>query len=161
MHKQDYKSQKKWCRQTKLSTSGNCEQFQMHILFLPACQDLLQWAISVCTVKLMYVLRWGETRKKSLQEHAQKPKLSMTEHCHQMDGWLLWIRLCAHPEISPKSNLLLTPHTKNPADERLSTEVPLVYFNFYAYKRSHIYMHVEDPCQSGELWKHENSLACT
>ena len=34
----------------------------------------------------------------SKSTHSQKPKLSTTEHGHQIDGWH-----CTHPEISPES----------------------------------------------------------
>ena len=48
--------------------------------------------------------RKTESVAQSNGSRSQKPKLSMIECGHQMDGWPLCARLSAHPEISPESN---------------------------------------------------------
>ena len=45
----------------------------------------------------------------SKSTHSRKPKLSMIECGHQMDGLPLRAGLCAHPEGSPEPNSVRTP----------------------------------------------------
>ena len=56
---------------------------------------------------------------------SQKPKLSTIKRGHHMDGWPLCTRLCARPEISPKSNSVQI-HIKSPPDEAINRSPPCV-----------------------------------
>ena len=58
--------------------------------------------INKCASRVMVQLS-GESVAQSKSTHSRKPELSTSEHGHQMDGWPLCARLCAHPEISSES----------------------------------------------------------
>ena len=72
----------------------------------------------------------GENGRVSGTEQRQptrswRPKLSKIQRGHQMDGWRLRSRLCAHPEISPESNSVQTQ--KSSSNETINRGPPRVY----------------------------------
>ena len=78
---------------------------------------------------------WGESVAQSKSTHSQKAKLSTIVRGHQMDGWPLLDRLCAHPEISLESNSVQTPQNS---------------FRWDYKPRSHTY--VKDPVVHVRVW---------
>ena len=94
--------------------------------------------ITILVPTLSHHIHNGESVQQSKSTHSQKPKLSMTEHGHQIDGWKLCARLCTCPEIS--SVRFCADLTKCPSDETINRGSLWVY----ACKKI-THMHVKDP----------------
>ena len=93
----------------------------------------------------------GESVVQSKSTHSQRPKLSMIECGHQMDGWLLCARLCTHPEVSLE---IMCRLYKRPSDETIN-QGPLPKDQICTLKI------LKSMSEFSGLWKQQYKPACT